>query len=263
MKSLTLAIIAIQLLSGCDTGLTLRQICDEKSELCADMSADGHCNGERMEVIFNRYYEAKLPSDKNRYKLLMKVEKYSDCMAVASQIEHIKLKEKKTSRVDGYIGSVTEIKRLSDQTRSSDYPPLLYYHWSRNGSTPALEKFLALEGSDKLDTPELMFDLASYYVKRDLPKTVKLLYRSLKLLKKDEVANPEIFASLSSIFFTQEKYSYAYLWAKIAMLSGLENVNLEELKFEIASLGKTTTALDDLAEQTYQQILDGEFEKPG
>ncbi len=266
MKSQTLNIIAlttmITVLPGCDDGLTLRKICDEKPNLCSDMGADGHCNKQRMEVIFNRYHEAKLPSDKNRYNLLIDVEKYSDCMALASQIEHIKLKEKKTFRVDGYLGSVAEIKRLSDATRSSDYAPLLYYHWTRNSSTEALDKFLALEGTKHIDTPELMYGLATFYVKRDLDKTIQLLYQSLKMYKQDQEVNSEIYASLSSIFFKQEKYANAYLWAKISEMAGLENVNVEELKFEIGGMGKSTNALDDLAEDTYDSILDGNFKVP-
>lgn len=262
MKSLTLAVIAVLLIPGCDEGLTLRQICEEKPNLCSDMGADGHCNKERMEVIFKRYYEAKLPSDKNRYNLLLDLEQYSDCMELASQIEHIKLKEKKTFRVDGYIGSVKDIKRLSDATQSSDYAPLLYYHWTRNSNSKALDKFLALEGTKKIDTPELMYGLATYYVKRDLDHTVDLLYKALKMYKPGDVINSEIYASLSSIFFKQEKFSNAYLWAKISEMSGLENVNLEELKFEIGGMGKSTDSLDELAENTYDQILDGKFVQP-
>src|SRR6056300_853476 len=100
MKSIPLALVAVLALSGCEEPLTLRQICQEKPKICADLTKDGHCKNERMDVIFKRYYEAKLPSDKNRYELLMKVEKYSQCMSLASQIEHIKLKGKTSERVD-------------------------------------------------------------------------------------------------------------------------------------------------------------------
>jgi hypothetical protein len=262
MKPITLAVIATLLLPGCEDPLTLRQICDEKPNLCSDLGVDGHCNNDRLEVIFNRYYEAKLPSDINRYNLLIEVEKYSNCMALASQIEHIKLKEKKTVRVNGYLASVKEIKRLSDQTQFSDYPPLLFYHWTRNGSSGALDKFLALEGTNKINTPELNYGLATYYIKRDLPKTIELLYKTLDMYKEGEPINSEIYSSLSSIFYKLEKYSSAYLWAKIARLSGQENVNLESLKFEITNQGKTTNALDRLAQKTYDSILDGDFEEP-
>ena len=262
MKKVTLAVIAALMLPGCDDGLTLRKICDEKSELCSDLGVDGHCKQERKDVIFDRYFEAKLPTDKNRYNLLMDWEKYSACMALASQIEHIKLKEKKTERVDGYLVSVEQIKRLSDATTASDYPPLLYYHWSRNGSKKALTKFLALEGTKQLDTPELTYGLASYYIKRDLAKTIKLLYKALKLYKSGEQVNPDIYRSLSSIFFKQDQISRAYVWAKVASLSGQEDVNLQELKFALRNLGKTTDELDDIADDTYDSILDGEFVEP-
>jgi hypothetical protein len=262
MKSITLAVIAAILLSGCNDKVSLRQVCQDKPQLCADMIPDGHCNTERRYVILNRYKEAKLPSDKHRYNLLIDVEKYSKCMALSSQIEHIKLKSKKTRRVDGYVASVKEINRLSDLTRSSDYPPLLFYHWSRNGSVAALEKFLALEGTQELNTPQLTYGLATYYIKRDLPRTIGLLYKSLSLYQEDEVINLEIFKSLSSINLKLEKHANAYLWAKIAKLAGAQDVNLEELKIELSNQGKATNALDDLAADTYDSIVDGEFHSP-
>ena len=248
--------------TGCESELTLRQICDEKAELCNDLGSDGHCKNERLDVIFHRYHEAKLPSDKNRHALLLKWEKYSACIELASQIEHIKLKEKKTLRVDGYIVSVNEIKRLSDATVTSDYAPLLYYHWTRNGSNKHLEKFLALEGSKQINTPELVFGLATYYIKRDLPKTVELLYKTLSMYKEGDAVNPEIYSSLSSIYYKLEKTSNAYLWAKVAQLSGQENVNLEELRLEINNQGKTTNGLDKQAQATLDSILDGDFVIP-
>ena len=262
IAALTVLVSSTTVLTGCEKELTLRQICKEKSHLCEDLGTDSHCKKERLEVIFRRYYEAKLPSDKNRHELLMKWEKYSACIELASQIEHIKLKSKKTVRVDGYLVSVDEIKRLSDATVASDYPPLLYYHWTRNGSNRHLEKFLALEGTKQLNTPELVFGLATYYIKRDLPKTIRLLYKTLSLHKKGEAVNPEIYSSLSSIYFKLEKPSNAYLWAKVARLSGQENVNLEELKFEISNQGKTTEHLDAQAQQTLDSILDGNFVIP-
>lgn len=263
MKVKYLALMATIGLGGCsEPPLTLRDICQEKPELCSDLMKDGHCKDERMNVIFNRYYEAKLPSDKNRYALLMDLEVYSHCMNLASQIEHIKLKEKTTQRVDGYIGSVDEIKRLSDLTITSDYPPLLYYHWSRNGSNRHLKKFLSLEGTKAINTPELTYGLASYYIKRDLDKTIDLLYKALEMHEEGDRVNPEIYSSLSSIYFKKEKYANAYLWASISKLAGEENVNLEELKFHIANQGKTTNALDSLADDIYDDIMDGDFKRP-
>lgn len=262
MRTLPVILAAGLVLTGCEEPLTLRQICQEKPKLCTDLTNDGHCKSQRMETIFKRYYEAKLPTDKNRYALLMDLEKYSKCMGLASQIEHIKLKEKKTERVDGYIGTVNDIKRISDLTVTSDYAPLLYYHWSRNGSQRHLKKFLALEGTKEINTPELTYGLATYYIKRDLPKTVSLLYQALELTKQGETVNPEIFASLSSIHFKLDKFSSAYLWAKVSKLSGAENVNLEELKFYIGNQGKSTSGLDRLAQDTYDSILDGDFKRP-
>ncbi len=87
-------LLAVLALAGRTEELTVTKICKEKPGLCSDLNEDSHCNIQRREVIFERYAEAKLPSDSNKFKLLIGFEKYSKCIELAAGIEHIKLKEK-------------------------------------------------------------------------------------------------------------------------------------------------------------------------
>ena len=85
--------------------------------------------------------------------------------------------------------------RIFQDTKNTNHPGLLYYHWSRNNDQSALTKLLTLEEKqDKRVTEdaEMQFFLASYYVKFDDEKTIDLLYKTLELNKAGETPNPEI-----------------------------------------------------------------------
>lgn len=260
---LTTCVLSLLLLNACsEPELTVRQVCDEKPEMCSDLNKDGHCNVERREVIVNRYIERKMPSDKNKYRLLADFEKYSKCINLASKIEHKKLKEKTTSRVEGYITSLKEIKRLSDDTRTSEMPELVYYHWSRNGDERSLKKFLALGESNKLETPELQFALATYWVKRDIDKTIGILYHTLELYKPDEEVNPEIFRTLTTVYLNKDDIKKAYVWAMVAKELGDKRVEIEEMKFMLMDQGASISKLDKLVDKTVDQIESYSFVSP-
>ncbi|WP_199611647.1 DUF2989 domain-containing protein [Flocculibacter collagenilyticus] len=250
-------------LTGCgDAEMTVRQACKDKPEICDDLNKDGHCNAERREVILYRHAERKLPTDKNKYNLLIALEDYSQCINLASKIEHKKLKEKTTSRVEGHLTSLREIKRVSRDTQTSELPELLYYHWSRNGDEEALEKFLALEEQGQLNTPELQFALATYWVKRDLNKTLRLLYNALALYEPEDEIEPEIFHALTTVYLKKRDYKKAYVWAQISKVFGDTNVEIEELRFILIEQKANLEGLDKLIEKTLEEIRSYSFESP-
>lgn len=90
-------------LAGCEEPVTLAKVCKETPGFCADLNKDSHCKDERAEVILKRYSEYKEPTDENKYQLLKEFETYNQCITLAAKIEHIKLKAKKTSRIDGQL----------------------------------------------------------------------------------------------------------------------------------------------------------------
>ncbi|MBW4968166.1 DUF2989 domain-containing protein [Pseudoalteromonas sp. CR1] len=256
-------LLGLLTLAGCEDPVTLAQVCKETPGFCADLNKDSHCKDERAEVILKRYSEYKEPTDENKYQLLKKFETYNQCITLAAKIEHIKLKAKKTSRIDGQLTSIKEMTRLYQDTVNTNHPGLLYYHWSRNNNQGALSKLLAIENDPSVtQSAEMQFFLASYYIKFDDDKTIDLLYKTLELNEKGNLPNPEVYTSLISLFYKHDKFKHAYIFSKVAQMSGIENIDLFEIEQELLSTGKNLSGLDSLAEQTYQQVLEGEFVSP-
>jgi hypothetical protein len=259
----TLLALSILTLVGCEQPLTLSKVCEETPGFCEDLNKDSHCKDLRAELIFARYHEYKSPTDDNKYDLLKKFESYDKCVSRAAKIEHIKLKEKTTSRVEGHLTSLKEMNRLFQDTKQTDHPGLLYYHWSRKNSTFAMNKLLNMQEQDNVkNDQEIQLFLATYYAKFDDEKTIDLLYRVLELNKAGEQPKLEVYSSLVSIFFKQKKYKHAYTFAKVAQMSGFEDIDILPVTHEITSRGRSLDSLDELAIQTYEQIQTGTFVSP-
>lgn len=261
MKTALVLLMALALV-GCEEELTVAQICKEKPGFCSDLNEDSHCNIQRREVIFERYAEGKLPSDTNKYKLLIGFEKYSKCIELAAGIEHIKLKEKTTSRVNGYLTSIAQIKRLTEETVSSEDPNLLYFHWSRHQSQAHLEKFLAAEKAGKLETPELQLALASYYMKRDLDKTINILHHALTLSAPSGKIDPEIYTILTTIYYKQRKFPQSFHWALVAEEAGIERIEFALIRKELDQQQLDVEKIEMQAEQTMANLEQGSFVVP-
>ncbi|KAF7787376.1 hypothetical protein PRUB_a4586 [Pseudoalteromonas rubra] len=255
--------ITTALLSGCDDTITLSKICSDTPGFCADLNKDSHCKEERASVIFSRYREYKAPTDENKYTLLKDFEQYNECVSLAAQIEHIKLKEKTTSRVEGHLTSLKEMTRIYQDTINTEHPGLLYYHWSRRNNRMALNKLLNMQDQEHVKSDrEIQLFLATFYAKIDDDKTIDILYRVLELNKAGETPDPEVFASLVSIFYKQQKYKHAYTFARVAQLSGSENIDILPVEHKLSASGKDLGALDTLAAKTWEEISNGEFLSP-
>ncbi|BDF94753.1 DUF2989 domain-containing protein [Pseudoalteromonas sp. KAN5] len=256
-------LLSLLALTGCEQPLTLTKVCEDTPGLCNDLNTDSHCKALRAEVIMARYHEYKQPTDDNKYLLLKGFEKYDQCVSLAAKIEHIKLKTKTTSRVEAHLTSIKEMTRLYQDTKNTDHPGLLYYHWSRNNNQSALTKLLALENDPSVtQSAEMQFFLASYFIKFDEEKTIDLLYKTLELNKANETPNPEIYTTLVSLFYKHEKYKHAYTFAKVAQLSGITNVEIFPIEQQLTAAGKSLDSLDTLAQQTYDSIQSGQFVSP-
>lgn len=70
-------------------------------------------------------------------------------------------------RINNVVNAKNKIKEISENTVNSKHPSLLYFHWTRYLNNDALKTFLALEKTQQLETPNLQFNLATYYAKRD------------------------------------------------------------------------------------------------
>lgn len=252
------------LLTGCDSGPDLAKICKENPELCNEFIEDSWCKRERVNTIYANYDLQQTLKDKQRFDLLIAYEDYAACMDHASQIEHIKLKHKKTNRINNAVTARQRIKEISIDTKNSEHPELLYFHWTRYLNEQALAKFLKMEGSAALETPQSQFNLATYYIKRDPEKTLDLLFHALELLKEGENINKEIFKSLTTIFTDKKEFKQAYIWLKILNLYDPEDKDINENALQDYSQFYKLDAklLDKVAEATLDKIFEGKFTAP-
>lgn len=99
-------------------------------------------------------------------------------------------------------------------------------------------------------------------IKFDDDKTIDLLYKTLELNKAQQIPDPEVFTSLVSLFYKQQNYKHAYVFSKVAQMSGIENVDIFAVEQQLASSRKNLDSLDSLAQQTFQQIRAGKFVSP-
>lgn len=263
MKS-TIFILTIPfLLLGCDTGPNVAELCKANTEICQEFNEDNWCKIERVQVLLTRIDMDKSPKDINKYNTLIAYENYAECMTLASQIQHIKLKEKTTKRVNNLVKAKEQIAKLSQETLSSEHPDLLYYHWTRELNETSLNKFLKLEGTAALENTASQLHLATYYIKRNEDKTLTLLFRALELHQSMEEIDPEIYHSLATIFTQKKKYKQAYIWLKVQSLSHSSDekltAGLEQYK---KAYQLDTSFLDKVAENTVDKIERGEFTTP-
>ena len=252
------------LLFACNKAPSFAELCDEHPKICNEFKEDYWCKTERIAVGFSNLAHQKKPEDLQKIDQLMSYENYAQCMVHASKIEHNKFKEKQGMRINNAVNANKRIKEISDSTLNSNHPRLLYYHWSRYLNKDALQKFLALENTKELETPNLQLNLATYYAKIDQSKTLNLLYHALELTDVDEPIDTEIFKSISTIFAEKKEYKKVYIWSKV-----LTSYSPDDKTINTLSLNKYAQAfnldhefLDRVASKILDTILQGEFIKP-
>ncbi|MCO4797755.1 MAG: DUF2989 domain-containing protein [Colwelliaceae bacterium] len=252
------------LLISCDSGPNFAQLCEENPKICNEFHEDSWCKRERIGVGAANIAHKQTPEDLQKFNQLVAYEKYNKCVSHASKIEHIKLKEKKTLRIENMMKARGRIEEISNQTSKSNHPRLLYFHWTRYLNEESLEKFLALEGTSELETPESQYELATYYAKRDQDKTLQLLFHSLELYQDGNIINNEIFKSLSSIFADKNEIKQSYIWLKILTMYDPEDPDINEgtLPNYISTYKLDAKFLDQVAETTLDKILNSSFVPP-
>lgn len=257
-------VIGCVLLFGCEQffGKSIADICKTHPQMCHDLNPDSWCRAEKSEIISNRYQNLLSPSDDSKYQLLLNFEDYRDCIAKASQIKHIKLREKTAGRVKGLITAEQELHRLARDTENSSDPRLVFYHWSRFASKPHKEKFLQYQENRLLETSELQVMLASFYIKSDLSRTVETLYHALELHPVEAEVDTDIFKSLVSIFVKQQRFDLAYIWGYVAKQFDITNLDLPQIEVQVRQTTKNVDTLKRLGEQYYDDILEGKFNAP-
>jgi len=251
-------------LMACEKGPNFAELCEQNPEICQEFQEDSWCKRERIEVGFANLAHKLEAVDSNKFQQLVAYEGYEKCMELASKIEHIKLKVKKTRRINNVIKAQEKIKAIALATRNSEHPDLLFFHWSRYLNDYSLEKFVALEGNELLERPNRQVNLASYYAKRDPNKTLKLLYHALELYPSNAEINTEIFKSIASIFADKKEYKQAYIWSKILNIYDPKDKNISEkiLRSYIKGYALNETFLNKVAHTTLNKVIAGTFVSP-
>ncbi|WP_231733031.1 MULTISPECIES: DUF2989 domain-containing protein [Colwellia] len=257
-------LILVLTLNACDSSVTLMQLCKENEDICNDFGQDSWCKTQRNQVIFARINVKDKNLDVDKYSLLVAYEGYIKCMSLASQIQHIKLKEKTTLRKDNLIKAQANLSLLTEQSAQAKHPHLLYYHWSREGNTLALAEFLKLEGTPILENSTAQLHLATYYIKRDRNKTLGLLYRALELHQPGTELPAEILQTLATIFTQKKQYKQAYIWLRIYQLLQDKPDQRIEANLKNYQQAKSLDAkfLDKVARTTFAKITAGQFTSP-
>ncbi|SIN77377.1 DUF2989 domain-containing protein [Salinivibrio sp. ES.052] len=253
------------LLTGCDGAPTTTQVCETHPELCEGLNTgDGQCRFERSDLIFDRLAVYQNPSDLNKLSELKQTKLYLRCMELVAEIEPTTLKERKTTRTEAVYHAYDSITRLESELEASYQPPVIYYRWSQ-GDNSALPQFLKLEGTRHLETPQLQLGLATYYVSRDKPKTVRILLHTLELydghdntVMKNVI--PEAIKSLATTNHALKRFEHAYLWAKVGQSYNLPIASGDRLSRLYTLTEQQEKSLQTLAFKISAAIDDGDFQ---
>jgi hypothetical protein len=249
---------------GCNKNTSFAQICENHQAACQEFHPDTWCKKERVNLVFAHAALADKPRDKEKFNTLMAYEDYEKCVSKAAEIDHIKFKEKKTKRIDNMLKARHKIKMLSNETIDSNYPSLLYYHWTHHLNKRSLAAFLALEGEPIMENSTSQYELATYYAKRDINKTISLLYRALELNQVGETINVDIFKSLTSVYAELGDNKQAYIWLKVLTLAAPNDkqINRTNLHQYQNNTNLDQSFLDKVARTVLGNIKKAEFVAP-
>lgn len=247
-------------LTGCMEGKpSVSEICESTPGICSDLNTDNWCNVERNKLIYSRYERSLDDTNENQYTVMRDLEEYSECIELAATLEMTKSKQKQSDRLEAFINSRKNIEKLADDTADSEHPLWLYWHWANRSDHDALDKLLALEGSKKMETPELKLALATYYTKKDSQKTFELLYSALRLYRPDDRVNPEIPSTLVSMYLKEGNGPEAYVWSQVAWQFGQKNLDKNSMKAIVNASEDQYDDWGDRAEDIVDNIEDGKF----
>jgi len=255
---------------ACDSALnflgfgnrTVKSICNSNPELCEDLNQDGWCRSERADVIISRFDELNHDSDENKYHLIKHYRAYNQCIELAASIEPKYDKSRKTQRVVGMLTSLEELARLEAETRESNNPYLAMYHWTQHRDQDAKERFLALEGTGKLDSPELLWTLAIYYSGNNPQKTIDILQSSFKYFGEDQVIPAKYPEAITSQYMALRNFRQAYIWAQVsALFDDHSTQDYSSLKHLLQLDEEQLENLQDEAKLIFKQIKERQYQR--
>ncbi|OXX73799.1 hypothetical protein B9J87_05105 [Vibrio sp. V19_P1S1T109] len=249
------------LISGCfENNRDTDKLCADNPNLrCERLNInDGQCRVPRTDLIWHRFEVLKNPSDSNKIKEYGLVQAYRKCLELASQIQAIDQTELKQRRFSALVNTGKDLEQIEKELQSSSSAETLYFLWSQIGDKSAQRKFLQREGKPELDTAEMQYALATFYVQRDREKAIYLLHRTLELSPKDSI-NLDAIKSLASTNQILKQKEKAYIWAMVGKTFNVPVASETELKLLYGFDQEKFDALDDIAEKIVDAIKNGQF----
>lgn len=247
-------------LFGCFEGrMNTKNLCKKNPDLQCDQlnMEDGQCRIQRTNLIWHRKETLAAPTDSNLIKEFNFVKTYHTCLELAAQIEPSKAGDKKEIRFNALMHTIDEEKRLLTELATHNSPEALYFLWTQ-GEHSAIRKFLALEKTGQLNTAELQYALATYYIARDKKKTIKLLNNAL-ILSEEKNINIGILESLASVNHSLKRKERAYVWVIVGKEFGVSVASERDLMVLYNLPDTKKEELQNIAEEIIDAIEDNNY----
>jgi len=263
MKSIKIAICLVVpiALSGCfENRRSTDKLCAENPVLqCERLNVgDGQCRLPRTDLIWHKYDALKDPSISNKIKQHTLTREYRRCLELASQIQTIDQTELKQKRVNALVNAADDMERLVEELKQNRTPESLYFLWSQEGDHQARREFLQMEGQPELETAQMQYALATFYITRDREKTLKLLNHALELSEPDNV-NVEVLKSLASTYHGAGDRERAYIWAMVGKEFNVPIASESELALMYGFDQDKFERLDLIAEKVTDALEEGQY----
>ncbi|MDO6707105.1 DUF2989 domain-containing protein [Photobacterium sp. 1_MG-2023] len=261
-RNVLFSLSTVFLLSACQGEFkTTDSLCAAHPDICEGLNNnDGQCRIQRTDLIWQRYKQQKTPTDIETFHTLEYTRSYQACLEYAAEIEPTRYKERKSNRATALVNSYEAIDALTLALANSQEPEIIYDRWSR-GNHEAKEEFLKLEGSGKLQTPELQLALASFYSDSDKEKTRQLLLTALELYHGEKQVKPDIILTLATQAHQKGEIAEAYLWSRVGSLMRLPVASTEKLARLYPLAPEDKAYLDLLADSIIQSLSSGHFNR--
>ncbi|WED20945.1 DUF2989 domain-containing protein [Vibrio sp. JC009] len=249
------------LLFGCfEPRLNTTELCAKYPKLnCKKLNMnDGQCRVVRTDLIWHRKTVLDDPTAQNKIQEFKLLSDYQKCLDLAAQIEPTKIDNKKEIRFQALMHTYEDQKRLLKELGKDHSPEALYFMWTQ-GDSRALRRFLSYEGSKKLNTPELQYALATFYILRDKEKTVSILHKALKMGPEDSELIANIVESLATVNQSLKRSEHAYIWVLVGRELGLPVASDRNLHVLYQFEESRQKQLEEMADDILSAIEDKKF----
>lgn len=262
-QSVTLLLFTPVLFGCFDSRKNTEELCASNSQLkCEELNMnDGLCRNPRTDLIWHRLDVLKNPSDMNKIKEYLLTKEYKKCLEVAAQIQPIEQAELKRMRYTALVNSGNNLQRLEDELKQYHTAESYYFLWSQIGDINSRRRFLQMEGTKEVETSELQYALATFYIDGNAIKTLKLLNHSVELATSPKQVKLDALESMASLYNQVKEKEKSYIWAKVSQYYGASIASDQNLYLLYGFDDDKKERLDDIAKDVISSINEGTYRR--